>query len=335
MYFLKDKDLRLLFGVCEGVAAPYILFDLYNAALKSELAKEYNYKSDTIDFRGISNIDAVIDKFAKKTLDFKPDICFFYGIQPPFISILNDLKIYTCSFFFDDIYEEIKNHEAAANCFKLLKSKYSNVFTSDIEWQKKLKDKVEISAYFLRLATNDFFLRFNDIPKTYDYDISFIGTLTENRLDILSQIKKYNVHFFGRLGDLPQNIKLPNNFFLHQQIDYYTEAPKIYNKSKINICLTAEQLITGVSQRAFDIPAANGFLLHDYREDIFNIFGDSAIVFKTAQELNELIDFYMANESKRFDYIKYTNSIISSQHTYCQRFNEIIDVLENKYAYYN
>ncbi len=87
---------------------------------------------------------------------------------------------------------------------------------------------------------------------------------------------------------------------------------------------------TAVTQRVFDVPAVNGFLLSDYKKDLFEIFGDDAVCFHNEMELNDKIRFFLTHERERLAYIERLHSIVCAEHTYLKRFNQIIDTLDEK-----
>lgn len=340
MYFLKDKDLRILFIKSSGVAAPYVISGLYSAALSNELTYKYKYDNYILDFSDI-NPSVDYEEILKTAIsNYKPDITIIYGFNPMCLQLFNSLRIYSCLLFFDDVYNITINELNKYNrldlkdyFFDLLKSKYTTILISDIEWQKTLLNKEGVESHFFRLGTYSKIFNILPIPSKYKYDISFVGSLNSTRLKLLSSIKNYNVNIWT-FKSKEEFSDLPSNFIFHKPCDYEKSLVEVYNNSKINISITMDQLKAGVSQRAFDIPASNGFLLSDYKSDIIEIFGEKAVYFDSENNLNEKIDYYLDknNETERINYIKYTKEVVLNKHTYLHRFSQIIDILENKYS---
>lgn len=84
-------------------------------------------------------------------------------------------------------------------------------------------------------------------------------------------------------------------------IDYETEMPLIFKRSKINLNITIDSIATAISQRALDIMACGGFLLTDYREDIAHNYYDEeeCAIYRSIEELVDKADFYLRHEELR------------------------------------
>ena len=335
-----NRKLKFLFFGTPGIAAPYVISGFYEAAAFDREIEKLGYEIFRIDIHASDNtVDKVANKISKALLTFKPDIITFYGLLyidkdgiPDITQFLNNNKIYTCNLWYDDCYKFIKVSPDLTEPHNILKSSFNTIFVSDRIWQKTLKEEADIDAGLLMLGLNDIRFEPMNIPAEYQYDISFIGSIDEERLKLLSSVnKKYKIHIWGKASE-KIIAELSENIFFHGPADYYNDLPIIYNTSKININISMPQLKTAVSQRIFDVPGVNGFLLSDYKEDLTNIFGKNAVYFIGEDDLNKKIDYYMQNENDRIDYIKYTENIIRSKHTYRIRFREMLNFLDKKYA---
>lgn len=115
---------------------------------------------------------------------------------------------------------------------------------------------------------------FYPIEITQDINISFIGTIYNNRKDFL-----------------PSNTKIFGNVF-------NVEHSNIVSRSKINLNFCT---LNTASNRIFKILASKGFLLTDDwmgRDDIFKDHED-LVIFKDKQDLNEKVEYYLKNEVER------------------------------------
>jgi spore maturation protein CgeB len=111
--------------------------------------------------------------------------------------------------------------------------------------------------------------------------------------------KKYEVSFIGNLyGDRKEKI----NKIIHK-VDIITGAygsdhslRVSESKINLNVCTTA-----GQSDRVFKVLAAGGFLITDDWPDREKFFkdGQDIVIFKDYDHLNELIDYYLKNDSER------------------------------------
>ena len=114
---------------------------------------------------------------------------------------------------------------------------------------------------------------------------------------------------------------------LERRIRYYSELPLVYSGLKIGFNSTSPQMPHGVNQRVFDVPAAGGFLMTDYREaleEIFDLKRDIA-VYHSAEEAEELTKYYLKNESVREKMADTARAKILAGHTYKHRIDAIIE----------
>lgn len=59
--------------------------------------------------------------------------------------------------------------------------------------------------------------------------------------------------------------KLHGNIKIFLPVDYDTQLPFLYRRSKINLNITCRSIVTGIPMRALDVMASGGFLLSNKR----------------------------------------------------------------------
>lgn len=115
--------------------------------------------------------------------------------------------------------------------------------------------------------------------------------------------------------------------YLRETIDYYGQQIRdIYRFSKINLNISKFQLQTTVNQRVFDVPAANGFLLTDFRpklEDFF-VIDKEVICFENKEELKRKAIYYLEHEKKRLQIIERAKERILKEHDYSMRIKKLL-----------
>lgn len=81
--------------------------------------------------------------------------------------------------------------------------------------------------------------------------------------------------------------------------DYYTEMPKIFRYSKINLNATLRSIQNGIPLRCLDIMGCHGLLLTNYQKDFDDHFkdGENVLFYTDAGEALEKADFYMAHDT--------------------------------------
>ena len=84
--------------------------------------------------------------------------------------------------------------------------------------------------------------------------------------------------------------------------------------------------------RTFEIPAAGGFMLHEYSEEAAEFFneGKEAEFFRDIEECADKIKFYSDNDSLRNSILeKGHRKIFSAKHTYDDRVDTILNIVND------
>lgn len=132
------------------------------------------------------------------------------------------------------------------------------------------------------------------------------------RTSYLSRIRPRELHVFGD----EKWRELAVNAHVHGFAPYHDVTPHIYGCSLINLNLSSRQLETAVNQRVFDVPAAGGFLITDWKEslgELFDVKGE-IVSFRSAEELNDLIAFYETHPGQRERIVRKAREKIRKEH---------------------
>ncbi|PKM82361.1 MAG: hypothetical protein CVU89_04995 [Firmicutes bacterium HGW-Firmicutes-14] len=117
----------------------------------------------------------------------------------------------------------------------------------------------------------------------------------------------------------------------HGRVDYFSELPRIYAESRINLNITSLQLEKALNNRIFDIGAAGGFMLTDYREDLKEVFPDyEHITYHSIDDLNDKISYFLFRDGERAELARELQKAVLAGHTYTHRVEYIINVLKGK-----
>lgn len=140
----------------------------------------------------------------------------------------------------------------------------------------------------------------------YQYVVSCLSTCF--RGDLIRRINPtFSVNIIG--GD-PSYLKgLSAHHLIHQEnIKYhaptkdYAVTRNLYASTKINLNITGIQFDHAVVNRVIDASAAGGFVLTDWKADLKKITSVSKeISYRTIEELNEKIEYYLIHESERLE----------------------------------
>lgn len=190
--------------------------------------------------------------------------------------------------------------------------------------EKEFTLYIKDSLYTLPKMLEDFFREFRVDDRLQQTFFYFLGSklYRENMVKCLSPGGNFAV--YGDDGWRKSGI---NNLKLFPSLDYYRETPQLFYNSKININITSPQMATAVNQRVFDIPAAGGFLLTDFRSDLQEIFGDGFTSFSSTEELKDLGAYYLRHDSVRSCLAAEMQSYVLANHRYANRLESIFYLL--------
>lgn len=97
-----------------------------------------------------------------------------------------------------------------------------------------------------------------------------------------------------------KNEGLPNAHF-GGYLDYYTQMPKAFKASKINLNISLKAIQTGIPLRVFDVLACGGFLLTNWQEEIAENFvdGEELVMYSDMKDLVAKADYYLKHDEER------------------------------------
>lgn len=119
------------------------------------------------------------------------------------------------------------------------------------------------------------------------------------RVNLLKTIaNEYNLDVFT--GN--DNLAIPKAI-IHKSIDYYSEMPRVFRKSRINLNVTLRSITSGIPLRVYDILGAGGFCLTNYQEDIVQLFkaGEELVVFTNKDDMFNKVEYYLSHEKERLE----------------------------------
>lgn len=84
-------------------------------------------------------------------------------------------------------------------------------------------------------------------------------------------------------------------------IDYYSQMPKAFALSDINLNISLKTIRTGIPLRVLDVMGCGGFMLSNYQEELLEWFtpGEDLVVYESLEDLVEKASFYMSHEEER------------------------------------
>ncbi len=112
----------------------------------------------------------------------------------------------------------------------------------------------------------------------------------------------------------------------HGSVDYYTEMPWVFKKSKINLNISLWGIKSGIPLRAMDIMGCGGFLLSNFQRDFLDFFvpDEDFVFFENKEDLLRKIDYYLIHEDERKAIAKNGHDKVAAGHTYRHRVKEML-----------
>ncbi len=110
---------------------------------------------------------------------------------------------------------------------------------------------------------------------------------------------------------------------------YDYEVSNIYRGNKINLNITLHCIEKGVSQRIFDVMAAGGFMMSNYQEELEELFvpGEEIVLYHNMQELEELVDYYLAHDEEREKIARKGQDKVLRLHNYHEKMDRVVQLV--------
>lgn len=153
---------------------------------------------------------------------------------------------------------------------------------------------------------------------------NYIGNkiAAEERVRIFKALSpKYNIDLYT--GSDTSNIPSINNRGL---ANTFFEMPLVFNRSTINLNITAKQIRSGIPLRVFDILGCGGFVISNYQAEIpeFLTIGEHLDVYESIEDLDNKIHYYLEHPSICKEMAQAGYEFVKANHTYTIRIGQMI-----------
>jgi spore maturation protein CgeB len=275
---------------------------------------------------------------AARALDFKADLVWAVAQTPLTPQALDELRhhgVHTALWFVEDYqlfgyWREVASHYDAV--FTIQKSGFhEELRASGVRFVDYLPCAADPDVHHPSSLTAAEQAR-------YGSDVSFVGAGYYNRQIVMASPALPNLKIWG--NDWPENCPAQARIQENGRRVETDETVKIFAASKINLNLHSSSNHLGVNPygdfvnpRTFEIAACGAFQLVDARSELTGLFeaGSELAVFKSVDELPELIDYYLAHEQKRQEMASKARDRVLREHTYVHRMQHAVAALEQKF----
>lgn len=111
--------------------------------------------------------------------------------------------------------------------------------------------------------------------------------------------------------------------------DYWSEMPKVFHESKINLNFTIPNIKSGIPLRVWDVLGAGGFLLTNYQAEMPLYFdeGEDFVCFDGLEDLTHKAAYYLTHEKKRSEIARNGYEKVKKYHSYVNRIETILNTI--------
>ena len=190
--------------------------------------------------------------------------------------------------------------------------------------------KTNKKPFLLPIATNP--TRFNgSIHQKNEYlsDYCFTGSYWDYPREIVEMLEPeklpYEFKLYGKNWDKIGKFKTYYQGFIN-----YSKLPEVYASTKIVIddANNATKKYGAVNSRVFDALACGALVITNGENGAKETFNGKLPVFKSKEELNHLIEYYLSNDNERLAKIEELQKCVLENHTYINRANTLKEKLE-------
>lgn len=151
----------------------------------------------------------------------------------------------------------------------------------------------------------------------------------ERRRALLELSKYFKVHVYSNSD---------TSDFLNIQycgsVDYWSQMPKVFRASKINLNMTIPNIKSGIPLRVWDILGSGGFLLTNYQAEIPYYFEEEKdlVCFDGIEDMRDKVRYYLSHEEERAKIARSGYEKVKEHHTYVDRLSKILKIVKEEEA---
>lgn len=147
----------------------------------------------------------------------------------------------------------------------------------------------------------------------------------KERLSILGLLSNhYDVSLYSK-EEIKDFAKIRNR----GMCDYYSEMPKVFKSSKVNLNITLKILQSGIPLRVLDIMGAGGFVLSNYQPELAENFvnGEEVVMYDSIEDAYDKASFYLRHDDIRKLISDRANKKVLEDYNYNARFKFMFDIV--------
>ncbi|MDQ7988580.1 MAG: glycosyltransferase [Candidatus Dactylopiibacterium sp.] len=261
------------------------------------------------------------ESLLQKVADIRPDVFMTVkGVQffRETIVRIGDTGVQTAGYWIDDPLDN-KRSMLNAGAFHLY-------LTNDKGSVPTYRGQGIGNAHYFPSAVDE--AMFVPSPGPEENRISFVGTLSRRRLEVARQILDLDVRFYGPGWN--KNSGLPAACTRGEV--FGEQLVRVFSRSAINLNVHNWFGRGGaMNLRLFEVPAAGGFLLTDWVEEIDEHFvdGQHVVCWRSVEELSDKAAWYLGHDTERQRIARAGHEHVLRHHTYKRRAQDLVELLKH------
>jgi spore maturation protein CgeB len=147
------------------------------------------------------------------------------------------------------------------------------------------------------------------------------------RIEVLSALPASALKIFGG-ADWARAGGAVARAYAGRAVPYGYDLSSLYYHSKINVNVFHEQCVDSTNSRVYDVLAAGGFLLTEYRPCLEREFeiGRHIAAFETAAEARGKVEYYLAHADEREAMAREGQTHVLGEHTFGRQCQSLLSV---------
>lgn len=143
----------------------------------------------------------------------------------------------------------------------------------------------------------------------------------QRRRALIELSKHYNVNVYSN-----SNVSDLLRIRYCGSVDYWSEMPKVFRASRINLNFTIPNIKSGIPLRVWDVLGSGGFLLTNYQAEIPCFFeeGKELVCFDGVEDLCEKAGYYLSHEQERQEIAERGYYKVKEMHSYMERIRTML-----------
>lgn len=169
------------------------------------------------------------------------------------------------------------------------------------------------------------------LEKRYRAEISFIGTASPGRVELLSYVRHRDLKIYGKSWPV-SGFSCAEN--ISSEPVYGLKKTIIYSASRISFHLERFHMVSGVNFRVFEVAACAGVVFAKKTDDLLASFkpGKEVVLFENGPDLRDKADYYLSHPEILRDIGRAARQRVLREHTYEHRVKRVLEEIAGEPA---